>query len=46
MSISEKTVEKHLASALVRVLKSVTEEAGLAVNRTGAGKHAGREQRD
>src|SRR5262249_93062 len=46
MNISEKTVEKHLATALVRVLKSVTEEADLTVNRAGAGKHAGREQRD
>jgi len=46
MSISEKTVEKHLANALVRVLKSVTEEADLTLNRAGAGKHAGREQRD
>lgn len=46
MGLSEKTVEKHLANALVRVLKSITQEADLGVKRARAGGHAGREKRD
>ena len=47
MNISEKTVEKHLASALVRVLRSLTEEPGdPRVQRGGIAENAARDQQD
>jgi RNA polymerase sigma factor (sigma-70 family) len=45
MNISEKTVEKHLASALMRVLRSLTVDEGKPeVQRGGADENAGRFQ--
>jgi RNA polymerase sigma factor (sigma-70 family) len=47
MNISEKTVEKHLATALVRVLQLLTEEQpDSTVQREGAPKNAARHQQD
>jgi len=47
MNISEKTVEKHLASALLRVLRSLTiDERDSAVQRGGAGENVGRFRQD
>lgn len=47
MNISEKTVEKHLASALVRVLQSLTEEKrNSRTQRAGAAENAARDQQD